>query len=310
MGNRINFLDIPYERGQTHPGLKYSSEYFKRYLDQSSLYTSLDFKFKKGHHEPDHWSYKKVYSELDLNNFKLEFYQSAFEQLNTIYAECKPMVNWGGDHSIAIATVTAFLNYFPEGYVIWIDAHADINIPASSLTGNLHGTPASFLLNIDNIGQRQIPWTKHFLSPQKLIYIGLRDLDPFEEDLIYCLGVKVYSMKSVSELGLSYIMDEVKAYVNEAPVHVTFDIDSIDPMYAPCTGVPVPGGLDRNEILYIARQLSTAQVKSLDIVEINPLLGSKEDLEKTFSLALEFLTELYVTEKRSFHERSYTANSV
>jgi len=105
--------------------------------------------------------------------------------------------------------------------VIWIDAHADLNLPSKSLTGNFHGMPVSVLCNLDDIATYQFKWLKSYLNPRKLIYLGLRDIDPFEKDVISSMGIKSFSMNEIKSDGLEVVLDKILSIVSNEPVHVS-----------------------------------------------------------------------------------------
>ena len=208
----------------------------------------------------------------------------------------------GGDHSIAIATVGAFVRNHLDGYVIWIDAHADLNLPSFSLTGNLHGMPMSILLNLNNVSSYNFKWLEQYLSPEKLIYIGLRDLDPFEEDIIQKLKIKNFTRRSIRKIGIENVINEICQIVNDSPVHISFDIDSVDPRVAPSTGVPVNDGLSLDELHLLAVRFSEFNLQSVDMVELNPSLGTQLQVDQTFITAMNFLKNLF-TYPGGFYER-------
>jgi arginase len=213
------------------------------------------------------------------------------------------VINWGGDHSAGLATVSAFTSIYSNGYVLWIDAHADINTPEASITGNFHGMPMACLLGI---GKRPGHFANAFwrtLNSQRLIYLGLRDLDPFEKELIQSLGIQTYSMRDCIERGLDTILLEIKNKIGCHPLHISFDIDSVDPQWAPSTGVPFAGGLTRKDLKTIAKHLKQwNSIKAVDVMEINPRIGSLIDVMNTFSIAFEFLTDVFESPREGTYE--------
>ncbi len=181
----------------------------------------------------------------------------------------------GGDHSIAIGTLDGLTQArgAPPG-LVWIDAHADINSPKSSPTGNVHGMPLYFALR------------KGFARAEQTVQIGLRDVDPNEKRLLREFGVKTFTMSDVDKLGMMRIMDETLAIAGaqNRPIHVSFDMDSIDPSEAPGTGTPVKGGLSYREAHFVMEMLyESGQLSSIETVEINPILDYRN---QTASLAV------------------------
>ena len=180
-----------------------------------------------------------------------------------------PMVV-GGDHSIAVGSVGAVVDHYnsinKKVFVIWIDAHADINTYDTSISQNTHGMPVAFLMKLC---EQNIIKLDTKLLPSQLIYIGLRDVDPPEQLFLDSLGIKYYTMADVIMKGIGSIMSEIKSIINNEDVHVSLDIDGLDPLYCPATGTPVNGGLSLNDTITILDSLHSLIV-SCDIVEFNP----------------------------------------
>jgi arginase len=293
MKKNINFSGLGIEIGQSLSGLNRSSlevPHFQKILNE------LDFTFNyKGHiNQVNDLRPIKVRSEFDLNKILLdEYVQSYFKTINLL-KEDVPLVNWGGDHSIAISTVSAFLNQYPHGYVVWIDAHGDINIPSRSLTGSFHGMPLAVLLNLENIGVNYFHWIDSFLKSDKLIYLGLRDLDPFEKELIFNKNINSFTFREIYFDGIKNVLDKILKIVGSSPVHISFDIDSTDPLFASSTGVPVMGGFTPSDLEIIGNIFNkNLNIKSIDVVEINPTIGTAQEVEQTYLTAFKFLNSIF-----------------
>ena len=173
----------------------------------------------------------------------------------------------GGDHSIAMGTLAGLTRARgePPG-LVWIDAHADINNPESSSTGNVHGMPLWFALH------------SGFARSGQTVQIGLRDVDRQEKRLLREQGVKAYSMTDVDKLGMMRVMEEALAIAGADGrcIHVSFDMDGIDPSEAPGTGTPVKGGLSYREAHLVMEMLhDSGQLGSIEMVEINPILDHR-----------------------------------
>ena len=191
----------------------------------------------------------------------------------------------GGDHSIAIGTVSGVARAIRERSdtpndlaVIWVDAHADINTPETSDSGNIHGMPVSFLTGLATSTDKGIfDWLRdeHKISLSKLVYIGLRDVDAGEKKILRENNIKAYSMHDIDRHGIGAIMDSALAYIGDAtPIHLSFDVDALDPMWAPSTGTPVRGGLTLREGDFICEAVAeTGQCVGFDLVEVNPSLS-------------------------------------
>lgn len=189
----------------------------------------------------------------------------------------------GGDHSIAIGTVSGVARATRERSskdiaVIWVDAHADINTPESSDSGNIHGMPMSFLTGLATSSEKGVfDWLKdeHRINLKKLVYIGLRDVDAGEKKILRDNGIKAYSMHDIDRHSIGKIMDMALEYIgDDVPIHLSFDVDALDPMWAPSTGTPVRGGLTLREGDFICEAVAeTGQCVGVDLVEVNPKLA-------------------------------------
>lgn len=184
----------------------------------------------------------------------------------------------GGDHSIAIGSIGGALKSKPDLGIIWVDAHGDFNTPETSPSGNIHGMPLSFLSGLmKGYSLESFKWLDHFLKPEQLVLVGIRSIDPEERQVMKNWGAKVFTMSEVDQYGIGRVMDMAMEHLNSTgkrPVHVSYDIDSVDPHFAPSTGTRVRGGLNYREAHYIVEHLArTEQLVGMDLVEINPRLG-------------------------------------
>lgn len=288
MDQLINFLGLGLESGQSHQGLALSPEYFrKNFLNNSEYKLNL---FDHGDIYSSFENYHRISKDEDLECFNWKAFQQAYFKISSLLRSNNLLINWGGDHSMAIPTVGAFCKNYPSGKVLWIDAHADLNLPEHSPTGNLHGMPLALLMNLDRRCNEKMPWLTSKLKPEQLIYLGIRDLDPFEVKTIEDLGIKHYTAKDIRTCGIDSIAFEIVNEVKSNPLHISFDIDSLDPELAPSTGVPVTEGLKTNDLEYLSEILSAhSNIKSIDIAEINPLIGSEKDVYMTCLAAVKFL---------------------
>jgi arginase len=184
----------------------------------------------------------------------------------------------GGDHSIAMGTIAGVARARGRAPgVIWVDAHGDINTPLTSPTGNVHGMPVHFALE------------QHAVDPARMAFIGLRDVDDGEKRVIRELGVKAFTMADVDRLGMSRVVEEALRIVadGENSVHVSFDMDGVDPQEAPGVGTPVRGGITYREAhLLMEGVAASGTLGSLEITEINPILDREN---QTAILAVELI---------------------
>lgn len=203
----------------------------------------------------------------------------------------------GGDHSIAMGTVSAVARHCaPAGrpvHVIWIDAHADYNIPDTSPSGNLHGMPLALLCGESEFDESfRGPWLGR-IDPRNVTIFGARSIDREERRLVQARGVDVVDMRKIDQLGVVAALQKVidKAKAAGAHLHVSFDVDSIDPAIAPGGGTLVPGGLTYREAHLIMEMLhDSGVVGSLDVVELNPFLDHGG---KTATLMVDLVASLF-----------------
>nr|VFJ87966.1 MAG: arginase [Candidatus Kentron sp. H]VFJ89946.1 MAG: arginase [Candidatus Kentron sp. H]VFJ96323.1 MAG: arginase [Candidatus Kentron sp. H] len=196
----------------------------------------------------------------------------------------------GGDHSIALGSIGGVTHDQPAG-VLWIDAHGDFNTPEISPSGNLHGMPLAALLGhgapeLVNMG-RHGPT----LTADQVVIIGVRDLDPGESALLKESGVCVYTTRDIDERGMATVAHEALDRLGHIPrLHVSLDMDALDPGEAPGVGTPKPGGLTYREAhLLMEIVADRACVGSIDVVEINPILDHRNH---TAELATELVSSL------------------
>ncbi|KAG1660700.1 Arginase-1 [Nymphon striatum] len=212
-------------------------------------------------------------------------------QFKKVLEECKTCVNLGGDHSLGIGSVFGHAKVHSDLALLWIDAHADINTPESSPSGNIHGMAVAFLLKElqKKISVPGFEWLHPVLNKTQIVYIGLRDVDDGEKEILKQLGISVFCMREIDRLGIYEVLKralEILDPKNEKSLHVSFDIDSVDKKMVPSTGTSVIGGLNVREALCIAEELaSTERVRVLDLVEVNPSLGSESDVSATVDIA-------------------------
>ena len=205
------------------------------------------------------------------------------------------LLTLGGDHSIGIGSISAVLKRRPNVGVVWIDAHADINTPLTSISKNPHGMVLSFLMNLHS--SRAIPgfrWMEAqsipLLQPKDVVYIGLRDLDEGEKAIMRHHNIKAFTMHDVDKWGIGEVMrraiEHLTRYAHR-PLHLSLDIDSIDPAFAPSTGTRVSGGLSYREAYFVCEALSeTGLLVSMDMVEVNPSVSNESESSKTVQMAV------------------------
>lgn len=201
------------------------------------------------------------------------------------------ILNIGGDHGMGLGTIHGLLNLHQESVVVWADAHGDINTPDISPSGNFHGMPLAFLLQICT--DEKFAWIKNKLRPHKLILIGQRDLDEGEKDIISRHNIQCFTSEDLNRIGAKEILE---ISLNKAdpmgvcPIHLSFDVDLFDGHDIPSTGTKVYQGPRLEEVFLLGGLLGeTGRLKSMDIVEFNPEIGTAQEIKSSSELILDFI---------------------
>ncbi len=201
-------------------------------------------------------------------------------EVKRLIADGKKVLTIGGDHSIALGSIAGVLENEPNVGVIWFDAHGDINTEATSPSANAHGMPVAALMGLCKSGINDIATTH--LKPQNIFWVGARDLDPGEFETIKQLGIvdNVYSTERVHELGMEAVIEDIKRKMEKQGVeamHLSFDVDGMDPSIVGATGTRVENGLMSEDLeAFIEGLHKLPEMKSMDFVEYNPLLDDEE----------------------------------
>ena len=195
----------------------------------------------------------------------------------------------GGDHSIAAGTVSGVARARGGIGLIWIDAHADMNTAATSPSGNVHGMPLACLIGAGPAELTALAGLAPAVKPEKVVLVGIRDVDGLERGHVRESGVNVFTMRDIDERGMPAAMRDAIALASDgtAGFHVSFDMDSLDPDEAPGVGTPVRGGLSYREA-HLAMEMicDSRQMLSLEVVEVNPTLDERN---RTAELAVELI---------------------
>ena len=221
---------------------------------------------------------------------------SVYQAVDQAFADGHVPLLMGGDHCLAIGSISAVARHCRASgrqlRVIWLDAHSDVNTEAISPSGNLHGMPVACLLGH---GPRPlVGWSGEpaAITPEQIDFIGIRSVDADEKQAIRQLGLSVYDMRHIDEHGMRHTMTEVLADVDDnTHLHVSFDLDCLDPLEAPGVGTGVRGGPTYREMQLCMEMIAdTGRLGSLDVVEINPALDVRN---RTAELAVEFVQSLF-----------------
>ena len=199
----------------------------------------------------------------------------------------------GGDHSVAVGTVSGVSRFFRERNekvgLIWLDAHADMNTPESSPSGNVHGMPLACLVGIGPPELTDLFAFKPKVAPENTVIIGLRDVDQMERPYVRESGVRAFTMRDLDERGLRAVMEEAIRAAGEgtAGIHLSLDMDFVDPKDAPGVGTPVRGGATYREA-HLAMEMicDSRRMVSMEVVEVNPVI---DEVNRTADLAVELV---------------------
>lgn len=230
-------------------------------------------------------SSKMHYTNEEIKNVEVLGMEcrAVFKAVRKAALQKKLVITLGGDHAIASGSVSGILSVYPLVRVLWIDAHGDCNIPETSPGGNYHGMAAAHIMKLF---KKSIPffyWMEEVpcLPVDRIAYIGLRDLDEGEKNILKQNNIACYTMRDVDKYGISKVVEMALSRIDPEgnnPLHISFDIDSCDPSVSPGTGTKARGGLTYREAHYICESLAeTNRLVGADLVEISPLMDKQEE---------------------------------
>ena len=227
-------------------------------------------------------------NEYEVEKFNNELYKNMVDKIKEEYFP----IMIGGDHSVAIASALASAKVNIDIGIIWIDAHADYNTFESTITGNIHGLPLAAITGY-KCNELRYYHDGKVIQPSRTVIIGARSIDDAEKDNLRYAGVTVFSTQDIKEKGIDAIMDEafkIAGYKTKG-IHVSYDIDVIDPYIAPGVSIPEYDGITEEEAMaineYLVRHMN--EILSFDLVEFNPL---RDQDRKTEQIALNILTQI------------------
>jgi arginase len=266
---RIDIIGVPMDLGASRRGVD-MGPYAVRYARLNERLRSLGIE-----EIYDHGNLQVPQrEEFELDDARAKYYDVIQTVCGELAVTVEHVLNsngfpvvLGGDHSIAMGTLSGLKKARGEAPgLVWIDAHSDINNPDTSISGNVHGMPLWFALQ------------NGCAEAERTVQIGLRDVDAAEKEHLRSTGVKAFTMSDVDRLGMTRVMEEAIriAGAGGRPIHISFDMDGIDPSEAPGTGTPVKGGLSYREAHLAMEMLAeSGQLGSIEMVEINPILDTR-----------------------------------
>lgn len=211
------------------------------------------------------------------------------EKVTQTLAENKMPLILGGDHSLSLGSISAICNSWENPAVLWVDAHADFNTHETTPSGNIHGMSLAVAAGYGSPELLSLYSRNEFVDPSRIALIGARSIDPEERELLKGSGVAVFTMHDIDERGMRRVLDEAFRQVSAGTdgLHVSFDMDVLDPSFAPGVGTPVTGGLSYREAHLVMEMIAKSDLmRSLEVVEVNPILDHRN---KTARLAVELI---------------------
>lgn len=249
-----------------------------------------------GHDLRDHGNVAVAVPEATRSTADLHFVEAIADACQRTFRAVRSMPEGafplllGGDHSVTVGAAAGAAGEARTG-LLWIDAHADLNTPETSPSGNVHGMPLAALLGHGDARLTGVWGEGPRIRPEDVVLIGLRETDEGERRLIDALGLRAFTMKEIDRRGIADVASEAIACLGGAErIHVSFDADALDPDLAPGVGTPVKGGLTYREAHLLMELLSDARrVTSLDVVEVNPILDVRN---RTAEIMVEMVASL------------------
>ena len=291
MAKKIRIIGVPVDLGQKQRGVDLGPGAL-RYADISARLAGL------GYEVEDVGNIQVPVRDVLTGERDQNYLPSILKVCELLYQagrkaieeDCIPIF-MGGDHSLAIGSIGGVTHHQAAG-VIWIDAHGDFNTHETTLTGNIHGMCLASLLGLGPNGLVDVGRRGAKLQPADVVMIGIRELDPQEKLRLRSSGIAVYTMRDIDERGIGQVAREALAKLSRlSRLHVSLDLDGLDPIEVPGVGTTSPGGLTYREAQLLMEIIAdTGQVTSLDIVEINPILDYRN---KTAQVAVELAASLF-----------------
>lgn len=244
-------------------------------------------KFKTG---ADHQRTKDKEGLINLEQVRDFSTHLAKEVSSTLKNDRLPFII-GGDHSLSIGSISGVAEHYSNLGVLWIDAHGDLNNSNTSPSGNIHGMPLGVLLGEGSESLVNVHYDGAKLKHENIVLIGVRDLDPGEKKYVKDNGIKCYTMSDVARLGLDTVITKGLKHLQDCDgIHLSFDVDSLDPAEMPGTGTKVDGGIFLGDMILALNILSQSEkLVSADLVEVNPLLDDRDETARKAVILAEYI---------------------
>ncbi|MFQ3544952.1 arginase [Halobacillus rhizosphaerae] len=295
MNNHLSVIGVPMDLGQMRRGVDMGPSAI-RYAGMIERLEELKYVIDDlgdiDIPRPERNQSEKLDNLRNLNEVAEGSHRLAVEVDKVVEKGRFPLV-LGGDHSIAMGTLAGIAKHYENLGVIWYDAHGDLNTGDSSPSGNIHGMPLAVSLGIGHEKLTNILDYQPKIKPENVVIVGARSLDEGERVLIEEKGMKVFTMHEVDSMGMPKVMEETIQYLKDRTdgVHLSLDLDGLDPNEAPGVGTPVMGGLSYRESHLAMEMLYQSQmITSAEFVEVNPILDEKN---KTASVAVGLMGSLF-----------------
>lgn len=292
---QISIIGVPMDLGQSRRGVDMGPSAI-RYAGVVERLEKLNYEI----HDMGDIEIGRPSKDEEVNDGNLKYLRAVSEASDKLALEVNRVIEsksfpliFGGDHSIAIGTLAGISKHYKNLGVIWYDAHGDLNTSETSPSGNIHGMPLAVSLGIGHPALINIAGYSPKVRPENIVIIGARSLDEGERVLIREKGIKVYTMHEIDRLGMTKVMEEAVSYLKSKTdgVHLSLDLDGLDPSDAPGVGTPVLGGISYRESHLAMEILEESNIiTSAEFVEVNPILDERN---KTATVAVALMGSLF-----------------
>jgi arginase len=290
----ISIIGMPMDLGQLRRGVDMGPSAM-RYAGIVERLKKLNYQIKDLGDIPIGRPEVVVRKDTNLRNLELVAEKNALlaQKVDQVVTSGSFPLVLGGDHSIAIGTLAGVAKHYQNLGVIWYDAHGDLNTAETSPSGNIHGMPLAVSLGVGHPLLTNIGGYAPKVKPENIVIIGVRSLDDGEKIFIREKGIKVFTMHAIDRLGMTKVIEETIAYLKDRTdgVHLSLDLDALDPNDAPGVGTPVIGGISYRESNLAMEMLAeTDMITSAEFVEVNPILDEKN---RTAAVAASLIGSLF-----------------